>query len=117
MNFARAYATRCGVISKRMRCLLLFACTSCTMRSSLLETAAGSRRFDLAKLLSRFGYRITRQKGSHLRLTSKMRGFDHHVTIPDHDHLKLGTLNSVLGEVAGYIGISRAELERALFER
>jgi predicted RNA binding protein YcfA (HicA-like mRNA interferase family) len=73
--------------------------------------------FDLAKLLSRFGYQITRQKGSHLRLTSNMRGFDHHVTIPNHDHLKLGTLNSVMSEVAGYLGIPRAELERDLFER
>jgi predicted RNA binding protein YcfA (HicA-like mRNA interferase family) len=36
---------------------------------------------DLAKLLEAFGYAITRQKGSHLRLTTQAGG-EHHVTVP-----------------------------------
>ncbi|MFZ0705783.1 MAG: type II toxin-antitoxin system HicA family toxin [Candidatus Korobacteraceae bacterium] len=71
--------------------------------------------FELAKLLSRFGYEITRQKGSHIRLTSQYRGVEHHVTVPAHRQLKLGTLNAVLTEVAAYLEISRADLDRSLF--
>jgi predicted RNA binding protein YcfA (HicA-like mRNA interferase family) len=36
---------------------------------------------DLAKALSDLGYRVTRQTGSHLRLTT-FEGGEHHVTIP-----------------------------------
>jgi len=35
---------------------------------------------ELAALLRRFGYEITRQTGSRLRLTSTFKGFEHHVT-------------------------------------
>jgi predicted RNA binding protein YcfA (HicA-like mRNA interferase family) len=38
---------------------------------------------DLAKALQTFGYQITRQAGSHLRLTTT-EGGEHHVTIPRH---------------------------------
>ncbi|MGB9805044.1 type II toxin-antitoxin system HicA family toxin, partial [Desulfofundulus sp.] len=37
----------------------------------------------LAKLLARYGYRVTRQTGSHLRLTTTIQG-EHHITIPLH---------------------------------
>lgn len=35
---------------------------------------------DLAELIARYGYRVTRQTGSHLRLTTDQNG-QHHVTI------------------------------------
>jgi predicted RNA binding protein YcfA (HicA-like mRNA interferase family) len=38
----------------------------------------------LARLLHRFGYEITRQTGSHMRLTSAIKNFEHHLTIPAH---------------------------------
>jgi predicted RNA binding protein YcfA (HicA-like mRNA interferase family) len=45
---------------------------------------------DLAKRLGHLGYAVTRQTGSHLRLsTSEPK--QHHVTIPNHDPLKVGT--------------------------
>ena len=37
---------------------------------------------ELAMLLKQYGYQITRQTGSHMRLTT-MVGGEHHVTIPD----------------------------------
>jgi predicted RNA binding protein YcfA (HicA-like mRNA interferase family) len=43
----------------------------------------------LTKSLSTFGYEITRQTGSHLRLTTSING-EHHMTVPAHDHLKIG---------------------------
>ena len=45
---------------------------------------------ELARLLHRYGYQITRQTGSHVRLTSKFKGSQHHVTIPAHKDLRIG---------------------------
>jgi predicted RNA binding protein YcfA (HicA-like mRNA interferase family) len=70
---------------------------------------------DLAKLLRRYGYEITRQTGSHLRLTSSIRGSQHHIAIPAHKSLKVGTLAGVLKEVCAYMEMSRTDLERELF--
>ncbi len=36
---------------------------------------------ELAKLLKKYGYEITRQTGSHIRLTTSVKG-EHHITIP-----------------------------------
>jgi predicted RNA binding protein YcfA (HicA-like mRNA interferase family) len=54
---------------------------------------------DLARALEAFGDRITRQSGSHLRLSTAERG-THHVTIPEHAALRVGTLTAILNEVA-----------------
>ena len=69
---------------------------------------------DLAKRLGRLGYEVTRQTGSHLRLTTSERG-RHHLTIPNHDPLKVGTLAGILGDVAAHFQISRDELTQRLF--
>jgi len=69
---------------------------------------------DLAKSLHRLGYEVTRQTGSHLRLTTSQHG-QHHITIPMHDPLKIGTLAAVLGDVAVHFEISREDLQRRLF--
>lgn len=69
---------------------------------------------DLAKALARLGYETTRQTGSHMRLTTA-RGGEHHVTIPAHDPLKIGTLSSILRDVAAHHHLSRDELLRELF--
>jgi predicted RNA binding protein YcfA (HicA-like mRNA interferase family) len=68
----------------------------------------------LAKALESFGYRITRQTGSHLRLTTTTNG-EHHVTIPDHDHLKVGTLSGIMGEIARHLELPKNELITQLF--
>lgn len=54
---------------------------------------------ELAHALARFGYRVTRQIGSHMRLTTDLQG-EHHVTIPVHHSLRVGTLEAVLAAVA-----------------
>jgi predicted RNA binding protein YcfA (HicA-like mRNA interferase family) len=63
----------------------------------------------LAKSLKRYGYEITRQTGSHLRLTTQ-EGGEHHVTVPRHSSLRVGTLNAILKDVAGHLGLERDEL-------
>jgi predicted RNA binding protein YcfA (HicA-like mRNA interferase family) len=71
----------------------------------------------LAQLLRRNGYEITRQTGSHLRLTSRIKGTEHHLTIPAHDALKVGTLGGILADVAAYVDTDRAALIVELFSR
>ena len=68
----------------------------------------------LAKLLERFGYQITRQKGSHMRLTTTQNG-EHRVTIPSHDPLRIGTLRSILTEISAHFGLTRDHLADQLF--
>jgi predicted RNA binding protein YcfA (HicA-like mRNA interferase family) len=70
---------------------------------------------DLARRLSRFGYVVTRQVGSHMRLTTQEHG-QHHVTIPAHDELRIGTLEYILDSVAHHLGLDRQELAQRLFE-
>jgi predicted RNA binding protein YcfA (HicA-like mRNA interferase family) len=70
---------------------------------------------DLARALRRYDYVITRQAGSHLRLKSTHRGTDHYITIPAHQALKLGTLNSIISAVATYLEMDRALLLQELF--
>jgi predicted RNA binding protein YcfA (HicA-like mRNA interferase family) len=70
---------------------------------------------DLVRVLRKFGYQPIRQTGSHLRLTSKFKITEHHVTIPAHKQLRIGTLAEILGDVASYLGIEREALIRQLF--
>jgi predicted RNA binding protein YcfA (HicA-like mRNA interferase family) len=70
---------------------------------------------DLAAKLSQYGYAITRQTGSHIRLTSRAGGAEHHITIPDHEALRVGTLAGILQSVAIYLEKTRADLMQELF--
>jgi predicted RNA binding protein YcfA (HicA-like mRNA interferase family) len=69
---------------------------------------------DLIKTLSCLDYEVTRQTGSHMRLTSQRNG-EHHVTVPAHDPIKIGTLNAILKGIGEHHGLNRAELIRMLF--
>jgi predicted RNA binding protein YcfA (HicA-like mRNA interferase family) len=64
---------------------------------------------ELAKVLGRYGYTVTRQTGSHLRLTTQA-GSEHHITIPAHSHLRIGTLNAILVEAAQHLKKDKAGL-------
>jgi predicted RNA binding protein YcfA (HicA-like mRNA interferase family) len=68
----------------------------------------------LIKFLNKFGYEPTRQSGSHIRLTTQQNG-QHHLSIPNHDPLKIGTLNAILTEVAQHLGVSKQKLIERLF--
>ena len=70
---------------------------------------------ELAALLGRYGYKITRQTGSHMRLTSTSKGFEHNITIPGHKALRVGTLSSIMNEIAAYLEIERQKLVEELF--
>jgi predicted RNA binding protein YcfA (HicA-like mRNA interferase family) len=68
----------------------------------------------LVKALERMDYRVTRQTGSHIRLTCD-KPTQHHITIPNHNPLKVGTLAGILGDVALHHQMTREELSRRLF--
>jgi predicted RNA binding protein YcfA (HicA-like mRNA interferase family) len=69
---------------------------------------------ELAKLLKKYGYEVTRQVGSHIRLTTTLEG-EHHITIPAHKSLKLGTLSGILNDVAEHLKINKGDLIKKLF--
>jgi predicted RNA binding protein YcfA (HicA-like mRNA interferase family) len=66
------------------------------------------------KKLRILGYYVVRQKGSHIRLTTEQPS-EHHITIPNHDPLKVGTLSAMLSDIAEQQGISKEELVLLLF--
>jgi len=65
---------------------------------------------DLIKILLKYGYEVTRQKGSHIRLTLHSENGDHHVTVPNHDPLRLGTLSSILTDIAEHLNIDKENI-------
>ena len=69
---------------------------------------------ELISRLKKLGYMPTRQSGSHIRLTTELGG-EHHVTIPNHDPLRIGTLSAILALVAEHFNISREELLTKIF--
>ncbi len=69
---------------------------------------------ELVKALARLEYVVDRQTGSHIRLTTQQGG-EHHVTIPAHDPIKIGTLNAILRNISAHFGLSRDELLSELF--
>jgi predicted RNA binding protein YcfA (HicA-like mRNA interferase family) len=68
----------------------------------------------LVSALPRLGYAPTRQSGSHVRLTTQERG-EHHVTIPLHRSLRIGTLSFILRDVETHFDITRDALLSTLF--
>lgn len=68
----------------------------------------------LIRALGRLGYRPTRQTGSHVRLTAPLPQ-PHHITVPLHDPLRVGTLASIIAAVAEAHGTDRDALIRRLF--
>jgi len=69
---------------------------------------------DLIKALRVLDYRFDRQEGSHVRVSTKLNG-EHHVTIPRHNPLKIGTLiKGVLKPLAAHHHMSVEELLQKL---
>ncbi|MBM3407068.1 MAG: type II toxin-antitoxin system HicA family toxin [Betaproteobacteria bacterium] len=64
---------------------------------------------DLVKALAALGYKVSRQTGSHIRMTTESPS-QHHVTVPAHDPIRLGTLSAILADVAEHQKISREAL-------
>jgi len=62
------------------------------------------------------GYTVTRQTESHIRLTTKTN-VAHHVTVPAHDPIKVGTLAGILNDISTHHKISKEELIQKIPKR
>jgi predicted RNA binding protein YcfA (HicA-like mRNA interferase family) len=67
----------------------------------------------LVKALNKLGYQIVRQQGSHIRLTTEEDG-QFHITVPNHNPMRVGTLGAILKKIAEHHQITLEELIRKL---
>lgn len=67
-----------------------------------------------ANMVEILGYKIERQTGSHIWLTTINNG-EHHITIPNHSPIKVGTLNAILKDIANHFETTREDLIDQLF--
>ena len=56
---------------------------------------------ELENALRRLGYQATRQRGSHVRVTTQTNG-EHHEVIPRHKPIRTKTLSSILKSIAAH---------------
>ena len=70
---------------------------------------------ELIRRLGNLGYKPTRQTGSHVRLTRASDKGEHHITVPRHKTLRIGTLNSILTDVASNLEKEKDALIQELF--
>ena len=68
---------------------------------------------ELSRRLTRVGYAVVRQTGSHMRLS---RNGEHHITVPRHRELKVGTLSGIVKDVADHLNMIRDEVVRLLWD-
>lgn len=71
---------------------------------------------ELIKALEQMGYHVTRQTGNHVWLSYQKVG-EHHVTVPLHNPLRVGTLAAILADVASYHKLTRDKLVLKLFRK
>jgi len=69
---------------------------------------------DLVRYLKLYGYTISRQTGSHIRLTTIKNG-QHHITVPNHTPLKIGTLSAIIADIAQHFNKTKEEVLQQLF--
>lgn len=67
----------------------------------------------LASALRQLGYSPTRQTDSHIRLTKEAGGV-HHITVPNHSPIRVGTLSGILKAIAAHHKMTLADLVRVL---
>jgi predicted RNA binding protein YcfA (HicA-like mRNA interferase family) len=63
--------------------------------------------------LRQLGYEVTRQRGSHIRITTQKDG-QHHEAIPNQAALKPGLLSSVIKSLAAHHRMTPEEILRLL---
>ena len=71
---------------------------------------------ELAHRLRVLGYEFVRQKGSHVWVTCHQPG-THHLVIPRHRSLRVGTLSEMMSDVASFHGLTEQQLLHLLFDK
>ena len=70
---------------------------------------------ELIKALNKLGYEVTRQTGSHIRLSCFTEKGVHHITVPNHKPIRVGTLNRIIQDISIYFREPKDELIQKLF--
>jgi predicted RNA binding protein YcfA (HicA-like mRNA interferase family) len=69
---------------------------------------------DLVKVLCReWNYRVIHQEGSHIILETDVPGHQR-LSVPNHNPLRIGTLNSIVRAVSSHKGVERQKLLESL---
>ena len=71
---------------------------------------------DLVKRLSRYGYEVMHQTGSQIIIRTQ-EGGEHTVSIPNHRPIKVGTLNSILNDIAEHLTLNKADIIEQIMVR
>lgn len=70
--------------------------------------------FDLVQTLCKhYGYRRVHQEGSHIILETDQPSH-HRISIPNHNPLRVGTLNAILRSVASAQGVEKEKILQRL---
>jgi len=64
----------------------------------------------LISVLTEMGYRVVRQRGSHVRLEKSTEAGVHKITIPNHDPIAKGTLSDILTKVSVWNQVPKMNL-------
>jgi len=68
----------------------------------------------LVKVLCRdWGYSVVNQAGSHIILQTGIPSHQR-IPVPDHNPIRIGTLNNILRLVAGHKGVDREDILQSL---
>ena len=78
-----------------------------------LPQASGQQ---VVRLLGKLGYEVIRQRGSHVRMRKSSPLGAHHITVPAHRTVALGTLNDILSRVSLWNNMPKGDLIRRLRE-
>lgn len=69
-------------------------------------------------MLGKLGYQQVRESSSHIRLTGKFHNnLEHHINIPKYNPIKIGTLNSIISDLADHLKIEKKKLVEKLFDQ
>ena len=79
-----------------------------------MKTVRNISAAELIKKLKILGYETSRQSGSHIRLTTLQNG-QHHITIPNNDPIKIGSLSAILNDVAEHFNKTKEEIVTEMF--
>jgi len=73
---------------------------------------------ELVKILGKLGYQEVRRTSSHIRLSANISNkLKHHITIPDHNPIKIGTLNNIISDLADNLKVEKKALIEKLFHQ
>ncbi len=70
---------------------------------------------EVVKIFENFGFNVTAQKGSHIKLKRIVSGTEQVLAVPNHKEIDKGTLKAIINQASHYI--PGAELRKVFYTR